>query len=170
MPSKGGTLWIIQDQTVTGRSKISAPCLAGDVFEEAWDEIMSTMEFRQTITYKDYADEYEDSLTGQKIKGTANEYTIYAHVELQTITDKLVRFGALQTGDARIFLPARIRYDINNEMISAGEIRPHLYDDIVYRGITYRIKTINFFSIGETEVYCEALCGRVQNDKPERWA
>lgn len=186
MPSSGGEVAVIRQQTITSvsyvsspsqqqtiesRSVVAVPCLTGDIADDAFFELMDTEEFRQEITYKNYDEEFEDNMTGGKFKGTPDEYTILGRVEPLTLKDNLVRYGSMEVGDTRIFLPARIRYDSDWQPLSGvGSIRPHKYDEIEYQGITYRIKEITFHMLGSTEVYCECYCTRVDNDKGERWS
>lgn len=156
-------------KTLSSNSVISVPCLAGDMADGMWLEFME--ETRQIIVYKDFSSETEDPMTGQKVKGTANEYTICARIEVQKLSDKLVKYGTLDVGDAIIYLPARIRYDSDwTALTGVGDIRPHKYDEIKYRGMTYRISEITFFKMGKTEIYCECYCTRVNNEKGEEYS
>jgi len=150
-------------KTIKSRSVISVGCLAGDMADEMVMEIFDTLEMMDNVTYKNYPDQQEDSITGQKLKGTASEYEISARVEPQYLEDNLVLIGTLQDGDAIIYLPARIRYDRNHDPIAGiGDIRPKKYDEIVCQGITYRIVELTFQEFGEKEIYVECLCNRVE--------
>ena len=154
------------EETIVSRSVISVGCLAGDMADDMVREIFDTLEFVDDVTYKNYANQREDPMTGQKIKGTATEYEISARLEIQTLDDRLVGIGTMEDGDAIAYLPARIRYDKDGAVITGvGDIRPKKFDEMVCQGITYRIKDLTFYMFGDSEIYCECYCTRVKNDK-----
>jgi len=160
-----------KSHTIESQSVISVSCLTGDIADDMWLEFMEDLGIKQAIVYKDYSNEREDPMTGQKIKGTPDEYNIYARVEKQTASSSTVKIGSLGVGDALIYLPARIRYDTDwNPISGAGDIRPHKYDEIEYQGMTYRIKNLTFRKLGKTEIYAECYCTRVKDEAPEGWS
>lgn len=152
-------------QTITSVCVVSFPDLA-EIMEEGWDEIIEVPEFEGIINYTRY-DFDEDNMTGGRSKEEFNTYIINAEVQPMEQTDKLVKTGELQVGDAEAFMPARITMDINGNTI-APSFRPQLGDEFVWKGYRYRIQKIKFERIGNIEIFIDCLCKKIGVEHPSQ--
>lgn len=147
--------------------QISAPDIS-ESFDDGWQDVAEEPEFEKVVSYIRYDMNY-DNMTGDIDKDTYSSVSIYAEVQPLEITDKVIKSGEMKIGDAEIFLPARILTDSSGDAVKPS-FRPQIDDDIVFRGIRYRIAKIVFERIGTTEIFADCMCKRVENAFPEeKW-
>jgi hypothetical protein len=152
-------------QALASDLKIVVPDLS-EVYDDGWDEIAEEPEFEKEITYRRFDYNY-DNMTGDIDKSTYIDTQIYAEVQPLEITDKVVKTGEMREGDAEIFMPARITHDITGTHIAAS-FRPQIDDEIVFRGIRYKIGKITFERIGQHEIFADCMCTRLSNENPSQ--
>jgi len=160
-------LWISIEYQNSMQSdfRIISPDL-GEVFDEGWEEIAEEPEFEKRVTYRRHDLNY-DNMTGDIDRSSYTEHSIYAEVQPLEITDKVIKSGEFKEGDAEIFIPARIIKDQDGNSIKPS-FRPQLYDEITFRGITYKIEKITFERIGRHEVFADCMCKRMANQMPDK--
>jgi len=155
----------VRTQTITSTLVVSYEDYS-DLMEEGWDEIIEVPEFEKTITYRRF-DLDEDNMTGDIDRSMYTDYTIYAEVQPTEIDDKLEKSGTLSIGDAEVFLPAKIIHNTSGDIIDSP-FRPQLDDEVIWKGIRYRIWKITFERIGRIEIFADCLCKRLDNVNPTR--
>ena len=149
--------------SLTSGMVISVPGIAGETLDIN-NEFFDTDEFRQVVTYRRFVFG-QNPMTGDIDKDNYTDYTIYADVQIVGRDNKLVEAGELEVGDAEIFLPSRIKWD-NTKTLIDYEFRPQLYDNIIHRGVTYRIQRLEIPLMGDTESFIKAISKRVSSTQP----
>ena len=149
--------------TITSGMQISVPYLAGELLD-VFKEFEQQPEFQQKLTYRRFVFG-QQPITGDVDTTTYTDYTIYGTADIQTVDSNLVQAGLLQSGDAVVFLPPRIRTKTDGTLISP-EFRPQTQDYILYDNVTYRIENLTFERIGESELFVKILGKRLQNTNP----
>lgn len=143
---------------------VSVPYVAGEaleLFKEFTNIDAELPEFQQEVTYRRFVFK-QDPLTGDLDASTYTDYTIYATVDILETEKQLTQAGELQTGDAEIWLPARIRRNSDGTTIT-NEFRPQINDWIVFNNITYRIDSLSFNVLGQTETFAKATARKMQD-------
>lgn len=136
----------------------------GEIMDDGWDEVAEVPEFEKAITYRRY-DFDEDNMTGDIDKDSYEDYQIYAEIQPFEMEDKQVKSGKLKIGDANIFFPARINIDIHGSAIE--EFRPQKYDEVIWKGVSYKIDKIIFERIGRLEIFADCIGKKLSSANPE---
>jgi len=136
---------------------ISVPFVAGEILE-AFSEFTNTdaelPEFQQEVTYRRFVFG-QNPVTGDLDMSNYTDYTIYVTVDILETEHKLVEAGELQSGDAEIWLPSRIRRNTDGSFIE-NEFRPQIGDYVIFNNIIYKLDSLSFNRMGETETFCKA--------------
>jgi len=151
----------LRTKFLTSNAVISYEDLS-EVMEEGWDELIELPEFEKVVGYKKY-NEDTDNITGDRDKSSYNEYSINAEIQPLEITDREVKSGQLQVGDAIGFMPAKIDRTTDDTSVN---IRPKINDEITWKGIRYIIRKIIFERIGRIEIFAECELKRIGNENP----
>ena len=149
--------------TITSDAVISFRGVAAE-FDEACEEIFNEEVFQKAMTYRRIHRD-EDNMTGDADIDDYTEYDILGELQLQERSDKLVKVGELNVGDAEVFLPARITHTSNGNMLP-DSFRPQVGDRIFRKNKWYRIKTVQFERINNREIYVACWCTQMENKNP----
>jgi hypothetical protein len=140
---------------------ISIPYIAGEMVD-LFNEFESLPEFQQVVTYRCFTNTY-DPMTGDVDTSVYKDYSIYATVDLLETEHKLVEAGELNEGDAIVFVPSLITKKTDGT-VAIPQVRPKAHDFIVFNNITYRVESLTFPMIGDTEIFAKLYCQRMKDE------
>lgn len=146
--------------TIISNSKISVPGISASFGNISYGGFKFA-DFKKKITYK-YYKLNTGNLLGDFDRSNYVEVIINGEIRPVDKNHLLVRMGELDMGDAELFLPARIRQDVDGNTIE--EIRPKINDEVSFYGETWRIKTVSFEYAGSIEISCYCLAGRLSTN------
>lgn len=131
------------------------PFVAGEM-QELFREYLTTPEFQQAITYRKLATT-TNPITGDQDESEYTDYYIYATIDIYDNKKVLTDAGELLNNSVTLYLPGRISETSSGETISP-QIRPTLHDHVIWNNYTYRIETIVFETMGDTEIFAKCQC------------
>lgn len=143
-------------ETVTGDAVITFP-VGGDIYADAFNEILSTGEFQNTITYYHYDIDY-DNISGDIDRDSYDTYTIYGVVQPVDMYDKSVKFSMLEVGDCELFLPNVVTIETDGTAISFS---PQIFDEFTWNGIRFKLDKKSPEYIGDSLIHTSWLCKKI---------
>jgi len=150
--------------TITSETRIEYNDIL-KVAQQATDIMFSLPENQSTIIYR-RLNLHNDNLGGDLNKTSYTEYNVGAIVMPLLIDDRILQQGEMKPGDVELHIKPYINFDIDDTPITEPFI-PQIDDEFTFNGIRYRIKLIRKERIGNTIVYLDCLCSRLENDMPE---
>ncbi|NCD07007.1 MAG: hypothetical protein EOL97_12890 [Spirochaetia bacterium] len=106
------------------------------------------------------------NLSGDMDKRHYTDYSIDTIVTLLLIDDRNVQSGEFKPGDCELQIKPYINKESDGTIITEP-FEPQIDDEFWFQGIRFRIKLIRPEIIGETKVYLDCLCSRLENDNPQ---
>ena len=149
------------DSTVSDVTTV--PYVAGEILD-LFREYMTTPEFQQEMVYRKFT-QTNDPMTGDKVFTNYTDYTIYGTLDVENIENVLLPPGNLKRCDVVIWLDARLKTEVDGTAISP-QVRPALWDRIIYNGVTYKINTMTFYIMGTNEIFAKIGGLRMKSDNP----
>jgi len=133
--------------------------------QQARDAMFEMSETKSFITYRRY------SLTNTNIVGDLNrqiytDYQIYAIVMILLSDDRILQQGEMKPGDIELFLKPYINFEYDGTIIEDA-FEPQIDDEVIFMNVRYRIKLLRAERIGNTKVFLDCLCSRIENDNPQ---
>lgn len=135
------------------------------VAQECSDVMMELPENKVLITYRHYYFN-TSNVIGDLDRQSYDEYQIYAIVNMMLIDDRILQQGELKPGDCEAFFKPSINFDYNDTPLTIP-FEPQIDDEFWFNGIRFRIKLIRNEYIGNTKVFLDCLCSRMENTNPE---
>lgn len=145
-------------QTIKSDSVVSYPA-GGDIYKDAFIEILNTDEFKSLITYYSYNLD-TDNLSGDIDRTSYSEYSLYAIIDLAKSYDKSVKLGMLEIGDCELFLPSVVTVDSSGTAIS---FQPKEHDEFIWNGIRFALKERSPEYIADSSIHTAWICKRIDN-------
>lgn len=141
----------------------TVPYVAGELLD-LFREYMTTPEYRQAMTYRNFT-QSNDPMTGDPVLTSYTDYDIYGTLDVEKIEKILLPAGSLTDCDVVIWLPSRLKEEIDGTVISP-QVKPTIHDYIIYSGVTYRINKITFYTMGENEMFAKIGAVRLSSENP----
>jgi len=136
-----------------------------EVSRQARDEMFEFAETKSNITYRRF-NLNTGNLTGDFDKSLYTDYSIDVIVTILLMDDRIVQMGEMKPGDCELFIKPYINGESDGTIIEEP-FQPQIDDEFWFQGIRFRIKLLRPERIGNTKVFLDCLCSRLENTNPE---
>lgn len=133
--------------------------------KQANDVMFELPELKTNITYR-RMNLNTGNLSGDYDRRSYTDYSLNTIVSLLLIDDRVVQQGEFRPGDCELVIKPYINLESDDTIITEP-FEPQIDDEIFFQGIRFRIKLIRPEYMGETKVYLDCLCSRLENDNPK---
>jgi hypothetical protein len=136
-----------------------------DYAKQNVDIAFSLPETQTTIVYRNF-NLNNDNLVGDLNKSSFSDYEVDAIVVPILLDDRILQQGEIKPGDVELFIKPYIDFESDGTIIEEP-FTPKIDDEFVFNNIRYRLKLIRAERIGNTKLYIDCLCSRIENDMPD---